>query len=144
MYEPASKKLLKTAIKMVGKKTDRILSAEEYEKLQKLYRMILSDALSELPLFLESEGRGRTKLTDAQNLWEAFIQHEESILLFARVAEVDATNNRAERDLRMSKVKKKVSGCFRNPDFAGHYSGIEGRNSCLKKWGGCSRYHIIK
>ena len=119
------KKLLKVAIKMVGKRKAKVLSAREYEKLRRLYGTILSDALSELPVFPRPDSRGgKTKLTDGQNLWETFLCHGDSILLFAKVAEVDATNNRAERDLRMCKVKKKVSGCFRNPEFAKYFCRI--------------------
>ena len=51
-------------------------------------------------------------------------EHEYAILLFAYNAEVPFTNNRAERDLRMGKVKQKVSGCFRQEQYAAAYCRI--------------------
>ena len=50
--------------------------------------------------------------------------HEDAVLLFAKLPHVPFTNNRAERDLRMSKVKQKVSGCFRTRRFAEAYCRI--------------------
>ena len=51
-------------------------------------------------------------------------KHETAVLLFAKNPHVAFTNNRAERDLRMSKVKQKVSGCFRTLRFAEAYCRI--------------------
>ncbi len=71
-------------------------------------------------IFLEkpSGQRGKMAKSDAHNLWERLKAYEEAVLLFAKDGNVSFTNNRAERDLRMSKVKQKVSGCSRNEQYA--------------------------
>jgi transposase len=51
-------------------------------------------------------------------------RYEAAVLLFAKRSTVAFTNNRAERDLRMSKVKQKVSGCFRTQKYAEAYCRI--------------------
>ncbi len=115
------KKILQKAAEQVANRPGtRILSKKEYKTLQSRYRNALTRGLNEMPSFLEKDGmqRGRIKKTDAQNLWERLSKYEDSVLMFARVKEVDFTNNRAERDLRVSKVKQKVSGCFRTYEMA--------------------------
>lgn len=62
--------------------------------------------------------------SDAHNLWERLEKHEGAVLLFAKNPHVPFTNNRAERDLRMAKVKQKVSGCFRQLEYAKAYCRI--------------------
>jgi transposase len=68
--------------------------------------------------------RGKIAKSDAHNLWERLRDNESAVLLFAKKSEVSFTNNRAERDLRMSKVKQKVSGCFRSEIYAKAYCRI--------------------
>ncbi len=51
-------------------------------------------------------------------------KYEAEVLCFAKRKNVDPTNNRAERDLRMTKVKKKVSGCFRTEEMAKYFCRI--------------------
>ena len=50
--------------------------------------------------------------------------YETAVLRFAKHPDVAFTNNRAERDLRMAKVKQKVSGCFRTRKYAQAYCRI--------------------
>ncbi|MBF0363878.1 MAG: transposase, partial [Oligoflexia bacterium] len=62
----------------------------------------------------------------AQNLWLRLKEYESSVLLFATVKEVEFTNNRAERDIRGSKTKQKISGGFRTFKFAKVFVRITG------------------
>lgn len=94
--------------------------------LQKRYRNNLTRGQKELPeIPAKPNGqRGKMAKSDAHNLWERLKEYEAAVLLFAKNGHVPFTNNRAERDLRMSKVKQKVSGCFRNSDYAQAYCRI--------------------
>jgi transposase len=121
------KELLKEAGEVVaGRIGIQILYAKEYKILQKKYREILNYALEELPSFPTTgpNGKGRPKHTDAQNLYLRLKKYESSILMFARVKEVNFTNNRAERDIRGSKAKQKISGGFRTLKYAIAYARI--------------------
>ena len=77
------------------------------------------------PIPPKSSGKcGKIAKSDAHNLWERLKKYETAVLRFAREPHVSFTNNRAERDLRMAKVKQKVSGCFRTTLYAHAYCRI--------------------
>ena len=130
------KKLLQETVELVQKRKSKVLTKKEYKTLERRYRNILTRGVKELPTFPEKSGqRGRTKHTDAQNLWLRLEKYEAEVLLFAKRKEVDPTNNRAERDLRMNKVKKKVSGCFRTEKMAKHFCRITSYIKTMKNKG---------
>ena len=87
---------------------------------------LLTQGARELPPIPPRQNgqRGKVAKSDAHNLWERMRKHETAVLRFAKHPDVAFTNNRAERDLRMSKVKQKVSGCFRTRKYAEAYCRI--------------------
>ena len=120
------KRLLLGACHQVSKRDDKTLTPSEYKALQKRYRTILTQGARELPPIPPRQNgqRGKVAKSDAHNLWERMRNYETAVLRFAKHPDVAFTNNRAERDLRMAKVKQKVSGCFRTRKYAEAYCRI--------------------
>lgn len=91
---------------------------KEYEKLIKL-------AYEENPMpEVTTRKRGRKKKTKVLNLICRLDNYKASVCLFIKNLCVPFDNNQAERDLRMVKVKTKVSGCFRSEEGALEYLTI--------------------
>ena len=114
------RKLLLDSCRKVGKHPHKALDAAAFKRVRKRYRTILTQAGRELPKppnRLRGQ-RGRIAKSDAENLHEALVKYETEVLRFVRDPDTPFTNNRAERDIRMTKVKQKVSGCFRTSKYA--------------------------
>ena len=79
------------------------------------------------------EKRGRYKRTKVRNLVERLIKENEAVLALAFNREVPLTNNLAERDIRPTRVKQKISNCFRTFLGAEKYARIEGFASTARK-----------
>ena len=118
-------KLLREACRDVAKHENKALSERAFRAVRKRYRTILTQGGKELPEPPPRTGRrGRIAKSDAENLLAALKKHETEVLRFVREPDVPFTNNPAERDIRMAKVKQKVSGCFRTPRHAAAYCRI--------------------
>ena len=119
-------RLLKETCATVSAGDAKQLTEPQCRNLRKRYRNLLTRGGKELPpIPARTKGkRGRIAKSDAHSLWERLKKHEQAVLLFAKESTVPFTNNRAERDLRMSKVKQKVSGCFRTERYAQAYCRV--------------------
>jgi len=120
------KRLLQETCNTVSNSKNKKLSTKNYLKLQKRFRNIIIRGEKELPPIPPKPNGKRSKIakSDAHNLLERLKDNEQAVWLFAKNSHVSFTNNRAERDLRMAKVKQKVSGCFRTQIYAQAYCRI--------------------
>ena len=106
------------------------------KKYSRMYDLILAEALIHNPVPIRKPGkRGRVKRGKTGSLVDRLILRKDMFTLFFTDFSVPFDNNQAERDIRMFKVKLKVSGCFRSLKGAKDFAAITSYVGTARKHG---------
>lgn len=103
---------------------------QEYERL--LRQGFLANPPPDTP---PPKKRGRKKQSPPQNLLDRLQKYQHETLMFIADFRVPFDNNLAERDVRMMKVKQKVSGTFRTQHGAEMFCDLRAYISTARKQG---------
>ena len=113
-----------------------VLSKYMQQKFRQQYRDLIATAEKECPPPAESRTKGqkgRIKRSKSRNLLERLRDFEDDVLRFMTIPEVPFTNNLGERDIRMTKVQQKISGCFRSIEGAKIFCRLRSYLSTCRK-----------
>ena len=117
---------------------EKNLPPQKVEFLERAYDKILQRGLDyheglAPPLSTRQSPRGRKKRRIGHNLLLRLKTHKAGTLLFLSDPRIPFTNNQAERDIRMVKIKQKVSGCLRTEAGAHDFAVIRSFIGTVRK-----------
>lgn len=124
---------IKVAVEKTKSAGQKHLDSKSLKEYFCTYQQILENALEGLPFPVRKGKRGRLTKTKQHNFIERMLKHKESVLAFMTDFRVPFDNNLAERDIRMMKLKDKISGTFRSFHGAQSFARIRSYISTVQK-----------
>lgn len=119
--------------------TDK-LDSDKIEEFEGRFDKIIAEGLERNPPPPKEPGkRGRVQQSPPKNLLDRLEEHKREVLAFMYDFDVPFDNNLAERDVRMMKLRQKISGTFRTAGGADVFCSIRGYISTVRKNG----HHVL-
>jgi len=119
-------------LKVAGKTE---IADHDIAKYHNIYKEIIAFGNSECPMPTNEKGKKKPKKNASQKLLARLEKYDIETLSFMYDFNIPFDNNLAERDIRMIKLKQKISGGFRGKDAPNVFCRIRGYISTCRKNG---------
>jgi transposase len=112
-----------------------IPEADQQDYRRRYQHLVQLGLLANPPPTERTRQRGAIKKSEPLTLLLRLQEHHDLILRFMTNFEVPFTNNQAETDLRMMKLRQKISGCFRTVAGSATFCTLRSYLATMKKQG---------